>query len=83
VLWWRASLATDLEPWLLAAVPPWMQDVVRPAVQAAVAQRVHRLDRGPRGGLGRHDVDVGRAGCGCPVRPNLSACVVLTLRSAK
>jgi membrane protein len=39
VLWWRASLANDLESWLLAAVPPWMHDVVRPAVQAAVAQR--------------------------------------------
>jgi membrane protein len=39
VLWWRASLAADLESWLLAAVPQWMREVVQPAVEAAVAQR--------------------------------------------
>jgi membrane protein len=39
VLWWRAALTADLEAWLLTAVPDSMQDVVRPAVEAAIAQR--------------------------------------------
>ncbi|SHL40481.1 membrane protein [Pseudonocardia thermophila] len=40
VLWWRASLVTDLETWLLGAVPRSMRELVRPAIDTAIGQRV-------------------------------------------
>jgi membrane protein len=39
VLWWRPSLTAELEAWIVEAAPAPIDEVVQPAVDAAIAQR--------------------------------------------